>query len=57
MSAGAFLVAAHNYDVAVSIEGDKLCLVPLAGSVVPRDLLAQAQLLKHSIISVARQSG
>lgn len=51
MSAAAFLVAAHNYDVAVSIEGDKLCLVPLAGSVIPRDLLVQAQLLKHNIIS------
>ena len=51
MSAAAFLVAAHNYDVAVSIEGDKLCLVPLAGSLVSRDLLVQAQLLKHDIIS------
>ena len=56
MSAAAFLVAAHNYDVAVSIEGDKLCLLPLAGSVVPSDLLVQAKLLKHNIISELNRS-
>jgi hypothetical protein len=54
MSAAAFLVAAHNYDVAVSIEGDRLCLAPLAGSVVPSDLMVQAQLLKQTIISELR---
>jgi hypothetical protein len=56
MSAAAFLAAAHNYDVAVSIEGDKLCLLPLAGSVVPSDLLVQARLLKHTIISELSRS-